>query len=68
MNRNGISTSETYRFLLADLGPFSLLFRAPIPEFGAKIGTSSIPEMEEDLEILVFKRAKVVNVQTNLFV
>lgn len=68
MNRNRIGTSETYRFLFADLNPFSFLFRAPIPELGAEIGASSVPEMEEDLEILIFKGAEIVDVQTNLLI
>ena len=43
--------------LRLDFHPFSSLLNAPITIFNFKIEASIVPEMEEDLEILTFKRA-----------
>jgi len=63
-SRNGdwniIGTSKTYQLALRDFHPFSSLLNAPITIFNFKIGASIVPEMEEDLEILTFKRAQIM--------
>lgn len=65
-NGNGIGTGETYRFPLGDLHPFSSLLNTPITVLNFIIWASSVPKVEEDLEIMAFERPKAVNMEPNL--
>lgn len=73
MNRNCIGTGKTYPIgwwrlwmLLSNFDPFLSLLRLPIGKLRAIIGSTIVPEVEEDFKGRTFKRSELVDMEANL--